>query len=107
MRATADSSATDATTSSALSGTLGLLPPLRSSSTTTLSPRRARAAVRWEPMKPAPPVTRYFAMVSSSLGLVAGVGPEASGPEDFIGWAAGGPCDRQRVGQPADGQHHD
>src|SRR4051812_10584168 len=37
---------------------LSVLPPLRSSITHTLAPSARRASTRWEPIKPAPPVTR-------------------------------------------------
>src|SRR5262245_57129985 len=42
-------------------------PDEKSSSTRTLCPARAKASVRWLPMKPAPPVTRIF-KISALLG---------------------------------------
>ena len=41
-------------------GTFSLAPVLRSSTTTTWWPAARYAATTWEPMKPAPPVTRIF-----------------------------------------------
>src|SRR6476620_1890735 len=48
----------------------------RSSTTTTGSPRSTSASTRWEPMKPAPPVTRAFMEWGSVL--TGGDGPELS-----------------------------
>src|SRR3990170_8848993 len=56
------------------------LPVVRLSTTTTSSSRRARASTTWEPMKPAPPVTR-IAMPASSLGEPSPLpGPEVADP---------------------------
>src|ERR1700733_14142360 len=42
----------------ASAGTFSAKPPLRSSNTTTLCPIVSKCSATWEPMKPAPPVTR-------------------------------------------------
>src|ERR1019366_7718061 len=39
-------------------GTFSSKPPLKSSSTTTSCPNRSKCSATWDPMKPAPPVTR-------------------------------------------------
>ena len=65
-RRTAASSATEPSTSVAPAAMFAANPVLRSSSTTTWSPRATSASTRWEPMNPAPPVTS--ARIVSAIG---------------------------------------
>src|SRR6266851_3739983 len=52
----------------------------RSSSTTTSWPSVTRCSTRWEPMNPAPPVTKYFiAARTSPVGTVRGALPQVLG----------------------------
>src|SRR5712692_8803718 len=53
----------------------------RSSSTTTSWPSVTRCSTRWEPMNPAPPVTKYFiAARTSPVGTVQSALPQVLGP---------------------------
>ena len=64
--AKADSSATSTVSSSAAGLTRSARPEERSSTTTTRVPSATSESTRWEPMKPAPPVTMAVAVTAGS-----------------------------------------
>src|SRR5262249_27906192 len=74
-RATAATSVTLPWTTSTRSRTavrLASWPVLRLSKTRTCQPCSSRASTRWEPMKPAPPVTKHFRTVGLRFGRTVG-----------------------------------